>query len=99
MIAYLQVDVSNLSMYETLPVETSPPASPTTQNFSFFDSHGCLDTSKLTPQQMSTNASHFQPTVDPALLPIQSNEISFLVRFLHLISETINTKVSRIVYK
>lgn len=81
-------------MHETLPVEPSPPASPSLQNFSFFDSNNCLDTSKLTPHQMSLNASNMQPTVDPALLPIKSNEIRPLVRLLHLISEAINDRVS-----
>ncbi|KAH8414053.1 hypothetical protein KR222_003373, partial [Zaprionus bogoriensis] len=87
-----QLDVSNLPLQEMLPVEPSPPASPAAQNFSFFDSDGCLDSSKLTPLQMSMHASHLQPTIDPALLPIQSNEIKFLVRLLHLISESINEK-------
>ncbi|KAM8705739.1 hypothetical protein ACLKA7_010098 [Drosophila subpalustris] len=84
------VDAGSLSMHETLPVEPSPPASPSGQNFSFFNSDDCLDTSKLTPHQMSLNASNMQPTVDPALLPVQSNEIRPLIRLLHLISELIN---------
>ncbi|XP_030572125.1 sphingomyelin phosphodiesterase 4 [Drosophila novamexicana] len=89
------VDPGTLSMHETLPVEPSPPASPSLQNFSFFDSNNCLDTSKLTPHQMSLNASNMQPTVDPALLPIKSNEIRPLVRLLHLISEAINDRYGR----
>lgn len=91
---FAQVDPGTLSMHETLPAEPVPLASPSLQNFSFFDSNDCLDTSMLSPHQMSLNASNLQPTVDPALLPIKSNEIKPLVRLLHHISEAINDKVS-----
>ncbi|TDG52183.1 hypothetical protein AWZ03_001464 [Drosophila navojoa] len=86
------VDPSTLSMHEALPEEPSPPDSPSLKNFSFFDSNDMLDTSMLTPHQMSLNSSNMQPTVDPALLPIKSNEIKPLVRLLHRISEAINNK-------
>lgn len=42
---------------------------------------------------MSLNASNIQSTVDPALLPIQTNELKPLVRLLHILSEKINKKV------
>ncbi|KAH8340880.1 hypothetical protein KR059_009142, partial [Drosophila kikkawai] len=88
------VDQANLSMHETLPVEPCPPASATLQNFSFFDTSNSLDTSKLNPHQMSLNASNMQAIVDPALLPIRTNELRPLVRVLHLISDSINKRVS-----
>ncbi|XP_034114645.1 sphingomyelin phosphodiesterase 4 [Drosophila albomicans] len=89
------VDAGSLSMHETLPAESSLPASPSVQNLSFFDSNDCLDLSKVTPHHMSLNASNMQPTVDPALLPIQSNEIKPLIRLLHQVSESINKKYAR----
>jgi len=81
-------------MHENLPEEPCPPASTTVQNFSFFDTSDSLDTSKLNPHQMSLNASNIHATVDPATLPIQSNEVRSLVRLLHFISDKINKKVS-----
>ncbi|XP_017062205.1 sphingomyelin phosphodiesterase 4 [Drosophila ficusphila] len=86
------VDQANLSMHENLPEEPCPPASKTMPNFSFFDSSNSLDTSKLNPHQMSLNASNMHATVDPATLPIQTNEIKPLVRILHFISDKINNK-------
>ncbi|ALC47309.1 CG6962 [Drosophila busckii] len=88
------VDMGNLSMLEhdTLPAEPTPPASISGKSFSFFDANGSLDTSKLTPQQMSLNLSNIHPTIDPAMLPIMTNEIKPLVRALHFISESINNK-------
>ncbi|KAH8383164.1 hypothetical protein KR009_007128, partial [Drosophila setifemur] len=86
------VDQANLSMHENLPEEPCPPASTTAQKFSFFDSSHSLDTSKLTPHQMSLNASNMQATIDPAMLPIHSNELKLLVKMLHTIAERINKK-------
>ncbi|EDW85099.1 uncharacterized protein Dwil_GK14473 [Drosophila willistoni] len=88
------INPSNLSMHETLPVEQprSPPPLESPKKFSFFDSSDSLDTSKLTPHQMSLNASNFEQVVDPALLPIQNNELKPLVRLLHMISEKMNQK-------
>lgn len=95
---FSQVDQANLSMHETLPVEPCPPASATLPNFSFFDTSDSLDTSKLNPHQMSLNASNMQPTIDPALLPIKTNELRPLVRMLHLVSNNINKRVRWIRY-
>ncbi|KAH8291911.1 hypothetical protein KR054_002124, partial [Drosophila jambulina] len=89
------VDQANLSMHETLPVEPCQPASATLQNFSFFDTSDSLDTSKLNPHQMSLNASNMQPIIDPALLPIQTNEVRPVVRILHLVSDSINRRYGR----
>lgn len=89
-----QVDQANLSLHENMPEEACPPVSSiTTQKFSFFDDSDSLDTSKLNPHQMSLNASNIQSTIDPALLPIQTNEWKPLVRLLHILSEKINKKV------
>lgn len=81
-------------MHETLPEEPSVPSAPAVQNFSFFDASDTLDTSKLNPHQMSLNASSLHAAVDPATLPIQTNEVRALVRMLHFVSEKINNKVS-----
>eukprot|EP00099_Drosophila_melanogaster_P022605 NP_650124.1 uncharacterized protein Dmel_CG6962 [Drosophila melanogaster] len=86
------VDQANLSMHETLPEEPSVPSAPAVQNFSFFDASDTLDTSKLNPHQMSLNASSLHAAVDPATLPIQTNEVRALVRMLHFVSEKINNK-------
>lgn len=87
------VDQANLSLHENMPEEACPPVSSiTTQKFSFFDDSDSLDTSKLNPHQMSLNASNIQSTIDPALLPIQTNEWKPLVRLLHILSEKINKK-------
>ncbi|EDV92548.1 sphingomyelin phosphodiesterase 4 isoform X1 [Drosophila grimshawi] len=86
------VDQESLSMHESLQTEASPTASPSSQNFSFFDPNNSINSSKLTPMQMSLNASNMLDTVDPALLPIKSNEIKPLVKVLHIISESINER-------
>ncbi|EDV49457.1 sphingomyelin phosphodiesterase 4 [Drosophila erecta] len=86
------VDQANLSMHENLPEEPSLPTATAVQNFSFFDASNSLDTSKLNPHQMSLNASSMHATVDPAMLPIQTNEVKALVRILHFVSEKINKK-------
>ncbi|XP_017083915.1 sphingomyelin phosphodiesterase 4 [Drosophila eugracilis] len=86
------IDPANLSMNDSVSEEPSLPATTSVQNFSFFDSSNSLDTSKLNPHQMSLNASNIHATVDPAQLPIQSNEIKPLVRMLHVVSEEINKR-------
>ncbi|XP_030376210.1 sphingomyelin phosphodiesterase 4 isoform X2 [Scaptodrosophila lebanonensis] len=85
------VDPGNLSMHESLPPEPPSPQEQTEQ-FSFFDMSDSLDTSKLTPSKMALNASKIRATVDPALLPLQSNEIRPLTHLLHFVSENINAK-------
>ncbi|KAH8274422.1 hypothetical protein KR018_010105, partial [Drosophila ironensis] len=82
------VDPANLSMYENLP--NDPPESPSVEKFSFFDSNNVFDISKINPRQMWINAANLEPTIDPALLPIRSNEVRFFVLKLHGFSMIIN---------
>ncbi|BFF89069.1 sphingomyelin phosphodiesterase 4 [Drosophila madeirensis] len=87
------VDQANLSMHETLPEECISPPSISANNRSFFNtSDSLMDTSRLNPRQMSLNASNLTAAIDPALLPIQTGEITYLVRQLHTISNAINQK-------
>ena len=64
-------------------------------NFSMYDSSDYLDISSFSPKQMMDRIANAKPSVDPALLPIQSYEVKFLVRLLHQISCLINEKVSK----
>ncbi|XP_017144069.1 sphingomyelin phosphodiesterase 4 [Drosophila miranda] len=87
------LDQANLSMHETLPEECTSPTSISANKRSFFNtSDSLLDTSRLNPRQMSMNASNLTAAIDPALLPIQAGEITYLVRRLHGISDAINQK-------
>ncbi|XP_022216123.2 sphingomyelin phosphodiesterase 4 [Drosophila obscura] len=87
------VDQANLSMHETLPEEFTSPPSISANNRSFFNtSDSMLDTSRLNPRQMWLNASNLTAAIDPALLPIQTGEITYLVRRLHRISDAFNQK-------
>ncbi|XP_017105027.2 sphingomyelin phosphodiesterase 4 [Drosophila bipectinata] len=87
------VDQANLSLHENMPEETCAPASAVPlQKFSFFDDSDSLDTSKINPHQMSLNASNIQATIDPAQMPVRTNEVKPLVRLLYCLSEKINKK-------
>ncbi|KAH8294746.1 hypothetical protein KR018_002396, partial [Drosophila ironensis] len=86
------VDLANLSMHENLPDDPCPPESTSSKKFSFFDSSDSLDISKINPRQMSLNVSNMQATIDPAMLPIRTNEVKVLVRTLHSFSMKINQK-------
>lgn len=44
---------------------------------------------------MMSNLANIKASVDPALLPIQTNECAFLVRLLHRLSCKMNEKVRK----
>ncbi|XP_055374987.1 sphingomyelin phosphodiesterase 4 [Condylostylus longicornis] len=61
-----------------------------TMNFTLGDDSDYFDASKISPLQMKRNIANIKANVDPALLPIQSSENSFLVRSLHQVSSKVN---------
>ncbi|XP_055904347.1 sphingomyelin phosphodiesterase 4 [Eupeodes corollae] len=63
-------------------------------NFSLYDNSEYLDISKISPMQMRNNIANIKTTIDPALLPIQSQECAILVRFLHQVSCKVNEMFS-----
>ncbi|KAM7362658.1 sphingomyelin phosphodiesterase 4 isoform 2-T2 [Cochliomyia hominivorax] len=61
-------------------------------NFSIYDNSDYLDISRVSPRQMLDNLATIKPTIDPALMPIQTYEVKVLVRILHQICCLINDK-------
>lgn len=88
---FLKVDLPNISM-EQLDV-TANASFNESFNFSLYDNSDYLDISRVSPRQMLDNLANIKPSIDPALLPIQTYEVKVLVRILHQICCCINDKV------
>lgn len=86
------MDLPNISM-EQLDV-TANASFNESFNFSMYDNSDYLDISRVSPRQMLDNLANIKPSIDPALMPIQTYEVKVLVRILHQICCCINDKVS-----
>lgn len=89
------VNIPDMSMDQLLPRDYSYSHI----NFSMYDNSEYLDISKVSPMQMRNNIANIKSTIDPALLPIQSQECTFLVRFLHQVSCKLNEMFSEEIQK
>uniref|UniRef100_A0A1Q3F087 Putative sphingomyelin phosphodiesterase 4-like isoform x1 n=1 Tax=Culex tarsalis TaxID=7177 RepID=A0A1Q3F087_CULTA len=75
----MQVDVTSFAETQTSMNLTAADSTLSSQN-----------STTLSPQTMRQRQSQLRYTGDPALLPIQSTEFTFLVRFLHQCSAKLN---------
>lgn len=88
--AMFDINLTEVSMDNVLSTDHN-----NSLNFSVYDNSEYLDISKVKPLQMRQNIGNIKTTtIDPALLPIQFQECTILVRFLHQVSCKVNEMFS-----